>query len=458
MELVDREATTIEAASRAIADRSLSPVELLDACIACIERAEDEVKAFVTLDLDGARRQAQQLAEELTSSGPRSPLHGIPIGVKDLIDVEGLPTTASSKILAGNVAEDDAPVIQILRAAGAVILGKTNTQEFAYGVVSAPTKNPWDTGRIPGGSSGGSAAAVAAGMCPGSLGSDTAGSIRIPAALCGVSGLKPANGRLPMTGIVPLAPSLDACGPIARTAADCDLIWGALSGDDPSPATDPRRMRVGVIGSIESWMEQSPSRAADITIEPDVAAATDDAAAVLREAGAELVGLDLPGLREWDLPRSALLMVEALIVHEDAGWYPARADDYGPETVAAHRFAEKLSAATLLRSSRKLDALKADWEAVLADVDVLLLPTTPAAAPLVDETKGLDDGHRPPVTRTLTRICGPVNVCGLAAAAVPARPRPEGLPIGVQFVARTEAAVLSAARCFQSVSDWHLGN
>ena len=456
MDLVDREGKSLSQASQAIAVGDLSPVELLDACIARIEKAEDEIKAFVTLDLDGARQQALELMEELASSGPRSPLHGIPVGVKDLIDVSGLPTTAASRFLSDNLAARDAPIAQILRAAGAIILGKTNTQEFAYGVVSAPTRNPWDTARIPGGSSGGSAAAVAAGMCPGALGTDTAGSIRIPAALCGLTGLKPAPGRISLEGIIPLAPSLDACGPIARTAEDCDLFWGAMSGDERSRSLDPSRLRVAVVDSLDEWTEQSPSRAQDLTIDPYVVAATDAAAGVLQEAGADLVRVHLPGLKEWDLPRSALLMTEALIVHEDAGWYPARSDDYGGETLAAHRFAEKLTAATLLRSQRKLEGLKAAWGAVVDDVDVLLLPTTPAPAPPVDESKGLDDGHRPPVTRILTRICGPVNVCGYAAATVPARPSQDGLPIGVQFIARTEAAVLGAALSFQSLTDWHL--
>jgi aspartyl-tRNA(Asn)/glutamyl-tRNA(Gln) amidotransferase subunit A len=457
LDLVDREGKTLTQLSRAIAAGDLSPVELLDACIARIEKAEDEVKAFVTLDLDGARRRANELAEELASSGPRSPLHGIPFGIKDMIDVSGLPTTAGSRILSDNVADRDAPIVETLRRAGAIVLGKTNTQEFAYGVVSAPTRNPWDTARIPGGSSGGSAAAVAAGMCPGALGTDTAGSVRIPAALCGLTGLKPSTGRLPLAGIIPLAPSLDACGPIARTAADCHLIWGALSGDERSTRIDPSGLRVAVVHSLDAMMAQSPMRAADLTIDADVAAATEAAAGVLGEAGATLTRVDLPGLKEWDLPRAVQLMVEALVVHEDAGWYPARSDDYGTETVAAHRYAEKLTAATLLRSYRKLEDLKATWGAVLDDVDVLLLPTTPAPAPLVGETKGLDDGHRPPVTRTLTRICGPVNVCGLAAVSVPARPTPEGLPIGVQFIARTEATALGSALCFQSLTDWHLG-
>jgi aspartyl-tRNA(Asn)/glutamyl-tRNA(Gln) amidotransferase subunit A len=178
---------SLAAAASAIARKDLSATELLDANLRRVERLEPVVRAFVTLDAESAQARAR----ELTDGELQGPLHGIPVGIKDLIDVAGLPTTASSRVLAGNIAAGDAPVVRDVRRAGAVIVGKTNTQEFAYGVVSAPTRNPWDLERIPGGSSGGSAAAVAAGMCPGALGSDTAGSVRIPSSLCGITGLTP---------------------------------------------------------------------------------------------------------------------------------------------------------------------------------------------------------------------------------------------------------------------------
>lgn len=448
---VDRNALSLAGASRAIASGELSPLEVTDSCLARIDEVDGVIKAFVSLDAEGALAQARVLTEELSASGPRSPVHGIPFGIKDLIDVAGLPTTAGSRILAGNVADADAPVVTALRAAGAVILGKTNTQEFAYGVVTAPTRNPWDVSRIPGGSSGGSAAAVVAGMCLGALGTDTAGSIRIPAALCGVTGLKPANGRLSLDRIVPLAPSLDACGPIARTVEDCDLIWRVLSGDAPASPIDRRTLRVAVPRGLEDLMALSRARAGEIDIDPDVAEVTRSAARTLEGAGATCSPVDLPPFSRWDFPRSVQLMVEALVVHEDAGWYPDHSDGYTAETLEAHRFAEKLGATTLLRSYRKLEVLKAGWFRVLDDVDVLMLPTTPVAAPTVEASRGVDDGHRPPVTRSLTRICGPVNVCGLAAVSVPAGSTTTGLPVGIQFIAREESVVLGAALTFQSL-------
>jgi aspartyl-tRNA(Asn)/glutamyl-tRNA(Gln) amidotransferase subunit A len=448
---VDRNARSVAGAARAVASGELSPLELTESCLTRIDEVDGAIRAFVSLDVDGALAQARALTEELSASGPRSPVHGIPFGIKDLIDVEGLPTTAGSRILAGNVADGDAPVVAALRAAGAVILGKTNTQEFAYGVVTAPTRNPWDTSRIPGGSSGGSAAAVAAGMCPGALGTDTAGSIRIPAALCGVAGLKPANGRLSLDGIVPLAPSLDACGPIARTAEDCELIWRVLSGDAPAEPIDLARMKVGVPGALEELMALARARAGETGIDPEVAGITRSAARALEDAGAICTEVDLPPFSRWDFPRSVQLMIEALVVHEDAGWYPARSGEYTAETLAAHRFAERLGAATLLRSSRKLEVLKSGWMRVIDDVDVLMLPTTPEAAPTVEASRGTDDGHRPPITRSLTRICGPVNVCGLAAVSLPAGTTSTGLPVGIQFIARAESVVLGAAMAFESL-------
>ena len=454
MKLVDEDAPTVTQAAAAISAGELSPLELTQWCLARAEEVEPEIKAFVTLDSEGALASASRLTDELAETGPRSFLHGIPIGIKDLIDVAGLPTTASSRILEGNIAAKDAPVVARLRAAGAVILGKTNTQEFAYGVVTRPTRNPWDTSRIPGGSSGGSAAAVAAGICPAALGTDTAGSIRIPAALCGVTGLKPARDRIPLDGIVALAPSLDVCGPIARGAEDCGLVWQVLVGA-ATPA-EVGGLRVAVSDSLEELLEPAPSRPEAVTIEPEVAAATEAAAEVLRDAGAAVIERKLPKFSRWDFPRSVLLMAEALVVHQDAGWYPARAEDYGEETVAAHRFAEKLSAATLVRSLRELEALREKWNQVLEEADVLLLPSTPIAAPTVEAALGVDDGHRPPITRTLTRICGPVNVCGLAAVSVPAGHTAEGLPIGVQLIAREERVALAAAMRFQSLTNWDL--
>ncbi|MGI8941521.1 MAG: amidase [Actinomycetota bacterium] len=240
----------IEGAGRAIAAGELSAVELTEACLGRATLLEGEVKAFTLLDGAGALRQARALDDERARGDTRGPLHGIPLCIKDLIDVEGLPTTASSRVLRDNIARTDAPVVARLRAAGGIIVGKTNTQEFAYGVVTAPTVNPWDRDRIPGGSSGGSAAAIAAGMSLGGVGTDTAGSIRIPSALCGISGLKPRPGIVSLEGIIPLAPSLDACGPMARTASDLGVLLDAMT-EVARERVEATRLRVALPDDVE---------------------------------------------------------------------------------------------------------------------------------------------------------------------------------------------------------------
>ena len=429
--------------ARTIASGELSPAELTAACLRRIEELEPTIKAFVTLDDEGARDQARRLTEELARAGPRSALHGVPVGIKDLVDVEGLPTTASSRVLEGNVATSDAPVVATLRAAGAVIVGKTNTQEFAYGVVSAPTRNPWDTNRIPGGSSGGTAAAIAAGMTLAGIGTDTAGSIRIPASLCGVSGLKPRPDVIPVDGIIPLAPSLDACGPMARSVADLRILFETLDGGLGS-APEARGLRLAVPGSPEV-----------AGADGEVQHAVDTAVAVLVDGGLSRAEVDLEPFADWDRPRSMPLMLEALEVHTSRGWYPERAGRYTEETLGSLRYAERLTPEKVEATRAPLADLVENLMGVFADADVLVLPTTQTTAPTVDESSARDDGHRTPVVRALTRLCGPVNVCRLAALSIPCGFDNGGLPFGLQLIGRDESSLLAVGELYQSLTSWH---
>jgi aspartyl-tRNA(Asn)/glutamyl-tRNA(Gln) amidotransferase subunit A len=433
----------IEGAGRAIAAGELSAVELTEACLGRATLLEGDVKAFTLLDGAGALRQARALDDERARGDARGPLHGIPLCIKDLVDVEGLPTTASSRVLRDNIARTDAPVVARLRAAGGVIVGKTNTQEFAYGVVTAPTVNPWDRDRIPGGSSGGSAAAIAAGMSLGGVGTDTAGSIRIPSALCGISGLKPRPGIVSLEGIIPLAPSLDACGPMARTASDLGVLLDAMA-EVARERVDATRLRVALPDDVEV-------AAAD----PEVAAAVADATRVLSDNGLTTVEVSLPSFEEWDVPRSLPLMLEALEVHRSRNWYPDKQELYTEETLGSLRYAETVDAAKISDAARRLSELKSALVAVFERADVLVLPATQGAAPTVAEAMNKDGGHRTPVVRRLTRLCGPMNVCGLAAASVPCGFSSDGLPIGLQLVGREESAVLAVAEHYQSLTEWH---
>lgn len=438
---------TIAQASEAVAAREISPLDLVEAALRQAERAEPVVHSFALLQPDQALDSARSLTDELMTSGPRSSLHGIPLAVKDVIDVAGLPTKAGSRVLGGDARPSDATVVARLRSDGAVVVGKSNAHEFAYGAVTPPTRNPWDIDRIPGGSSGGSAAAIAAGESLGALGTDTAGSIRIPAAFCGVSGFVPRANSLPKDGIIPLSWTLDRCGPLARTAQDLATLYSSLSAGLYVPG--PRREDFGFITFA------APSvRSLSVELDSDVEEAVESAAVLISAHGGRRVDVDLPPLPEWDRPTGLRLMAEALVAHQEAGWYPDRADGYGEETLASLQYAEKIPAARLIRADRDLDVLRRELDTAMAGVDLLVLPTTPTVAPTVD---AIDEGDEAAtkVLRSLTRIGGFVNATQFAAATVPCGRDRHGLPIGVQFIGSDEHAVLGVAMIFQNLTDFH---
>ena len=431
-------------AADALFERTLSPVELTEACLARVRRLDPVLQAFTALDEAAALEEARVLGDELARGHYRSRLHGIPVAIKDLIDVAGWPTTASSRVLAGNVATGDAPIVACLRAGGAAVIGKTNTQEFAYGVVTAPTLNPWDTTRIPGGSSGGSAVALAAGMALGALGSDTAGSIRIPASLCGVSGLRPRRDALPMEGVIPLSWTLDSCGPMARSAIDLDLMWTVLTESKRASARSD-----GLRLATPEWESLGE-------VDPEIGDAVEEAIQACVAAGATRSEVALPQFERWDRPRNVFLASEALAAHQEAGWYPEKADAYGPETLRSLRHAETISASKLVAARRTLETLARHWFEAFRDADLLALPTTPVAAPRIEDLARMQGSHfRPEVVVRLTRLCGPVNWCDLAAVSVPCGFTAAGLPIGFQLVARDETTALAAALAYQSVTEFH---
>jgi aspartyl-tRNA(Asn)/glutamyl-tRNA(Gln) amidotransferase subunit A len=411
-------------------------MEVLAACRDRIEQSESAVRAWRACDPDLARRGVERMhAAEL-------PLWGIPIGIKDMIDVAGMTTTAGSRVLAGTVADADAAVVARLRAAGALILGKTATHEFAYGAVTPGTSNPWDFGRIPGGSSGGSAAALAAGHCLGALGTDTAGSIRIPAALCGVAGLKPRQQLAPMEGVIPLAPSFDVVGPMARTVEDVALLWEALSG------TQVELGGAGDLRVVFAPLDALPE------LEPEVTSAYAGALDALGGIAASLREGDVPVFACFDAPRSAILMWEALQVHRSRGWWPDRAGDYTEETRGYLLHAEKnLSPEAVEAARAECRGLAARLVSVFDDADVLVTPTVPCVAPTHEEAAQRSEGSpRRPIVMKLTRIPAPVNVAGLAALSVPCGLGAGGLPIGLQLIGRDEETVLRLGCAYERVA------
>jgi aspartyl-tRNA(Asn)/glutamyl-tRNA(Gln) amidotransferase subunit A len=418
---------------------------VLAACRDRFEQSEAELGAWKAWDPGAAEAEANRMD---AARRDELPLWGIPMGIKDIIDVAGVPTTANSRVLAGTVPHADAPVVARLRAAGALILGKTATHEFASGTVTPGTSNPRDLGRIPGGSSGGSAAALAAGHCLGALGSDTAGSIRIPAALCGVVGLKPRPGLVPTEGVIPLAPSFDVVGPMARTVDDVALLWEVLSGS-PVDLGGAARLRVA-FAPLEALPE----------LEPEVASAYALALEALGGIAAGVREADVVPFASFDLARTLILMSEALQVHRSRGWWPVRADDYTEETRHYLRYAEKnLSPGAVEAARAECRTLAARLVSALDGADVLVTPTVPCVAPTHEEAARPTEGGRPrrPIAMKLTRIPGPVNVAGLAALSVPCgitgmsgeNGRASGLPVGLQIIGRDEATVLKLGAAYE---------
>ncbi|HEX9266187.1 MAG TPA: amidase [Candidatus Limnocylindria bacterium] len=446
---------TLEDAAARVRDRRVSPAELTEACLARIEAVEPRLNAFVTVTAEVARAQAREATDEIAAGRYRGPLHGIPVAVKDLFATKGIRTTAGSRILADWVPEADATVVRKLREAGAVLLGKLGLHEFAYGISSVnphfgDVRNPWDTTKIPGGSSGGSAVAVVAGEAYAALGSDTGGSIRIPASLCGCVGLKPTFGRASLFGAVPLAWSLDHPGPLARTVRDIAVVTAAIAGYDPRdpisadrPAPDflagieegPHKLRVGV-PTDHVWGECDPA----------IATAVRAAIEALARAGAEILEIRWPRAAAYAKAASAVLGVEARAYHE--GTFPGRSAEYGPLVRARLASQGDVDADTYARSMRLLlEARGGAADRDLDGVDVLAMPTVPARAWTIAEAKEI---ARPSEWTRITRI---FDLTGQPAISIPCGMDPDGVPVGLQLAARMwdEGAVLRAARAYELV-------
>jgi aspartyl-tRNA(Asn)/glutamyl-tRNA(Gln) amidotransferase subunit A len=446
---------TLEDAAALVRDRRVSPVELTEACLARIEAVEPRLNAFVTVTADVARAQAREATAEIAAGRYRGPLHGIPVAVKDLFATRGIRTTAGSRMLADWTPAEDATVVRKLRDAGAVLLGKLGLHEFAYGVSSVnphfgDVHNPWDTTKIPGGSSGGSAVAVAASEAYAALGSDTGGSIRIPASLCGCVGLKPTFGRASLAGAVPLAWSLDHPGPLARTVRDVAVATAAIAGYDPRDPISadravpdfldgidagPRNLRIGV-PTDHVWDQCDPA----------IAAAVRAAIDALARAGAEIRQIRWTRAAEYANAASAVLGVEARAYHEGA--FPGRAAEYGPLVRARLASQGDVDAETYARSMKLLlEARAGAADRDLDGVDVMAMPTVPSRAWTIEEAKEIP---RPSEWTRITRI---FDLTGQPAISVPCGIDPDGIPIGMQFAARMwdEGAALRAARAYELV-------
>jgi aspartyl-tRNA(Asn)/glutamyl-tRNA(Gln) amidotransferase subunit A len=450
--------------ARRIAAREVSTVEITRRCLERISALDPTLRAFITVAAETALEEARRAEAQVTAGGPLGPLHGVPVGLKDLFETRGLRTTGGSKILADFVPDRDATVVARLRAAGAVVLGKLNMHEFAFGPEGVndhygTTRNPWDVRRLAGGSSSGSAVAVAADMVAAALGSDTGGSVRIPAALCGVTGLKPTYGRVSRAGVLPLAWTMDHVGPMARTAEDCARLLTVIAGFDPADPTTSRRpvpdytgaltgdVRGVRVGLLEGFFVDET--------DPEVRAAVETAARALESLGAVVDRAKLESARDVAAAAFAIVGSEALAYH--AAWLRTRPQDYQADVRERLQMGVVIGGAHYVRAQQWRARLRTEVDRALERFDVLLAPTTPCTAPRLGETEAVIGGRRTDVRSALLRLTRPFNLTGHPACSLPCGLTPDGLPVGMQIVGRAfdEATVLRVADAYQRASDWH---
>ncbi len=461
---IDLANLSIEQAARALRDRELSPLELTDAYLDRIERLNPRINAYITVTAERAREDARRATEEFAAGKLRGPLHGIPIAHKDLYETAGIRTTGGSKIHADHIPSADSTVARKLREAGTILLGKLNTHEYAYGVTTTnphygATRNPWDLARIPAGSSGGSGAAIAAGLATATTGSDTGGSIRMPASLCGVVGLKPSYGRVSKAGVLPLSYRFDHTGPLTRTVMDAALMFNAMAGYDPA---DPSSLRlpaedvtVGIDAGIRGLRIGVPRGYFFEQLEDEVATALEAAIAELRRLGAEVREVDIPGVLEGVWGVFGFVHAEALEIH--AHGIEHRLEDFGAD-LRAILGSPGPDAATLMLGLRYCDALTAAMRTVLEEVDVLVTPTTPITAPLIGQETVHYGDMEEPVLHAMIRCTAPFNATHLPALSLPCGFTPAGLPVGLQIAGRPfdEAMVLRVGYAYEQVTGWQL--
>ena len=422
-----------------------SVIERVEAALGAVDETQPGLNAFTHVMAD----EALGFAQELDGREPNGPLHGVPVAVKDLFDIAGAPTTGGCAAYAGRTAAGDSDVVAALRAAGAVVVAKTNQHELgagATGLVSAhgPTWNPWGEGRIAGGSSSGSAAAVAAGVVPLAIGSDTGGSIRIPASFCGITGLKPTHGRVSLRGAMPLSPGYDTAGPMARTAAECTVAFAVLSGGGLVPGRPVRGvfgLRVGLPAPFFGL------------VHPETRAATEEAAIVLEQLGAVVETLDGPGIDEgWLGFRHVwadLAHLHAEIVGDGR---------VSPDVASLMKVGVHLTGTDYAASLARARAVRSDFEDAFRLVDALLVPCTPYPAPragdeMVEVEGGTLDVHR----GSPSRLTVPVNEAGLPAVAFPVGLSGDGLPLGAQLIGRPydDETLLGVVEAFQIATRHH---
>ncbi len=449
--------------ARMLRAREVSPLELTDAYLSRIETLDARVHAYITVTADRARADARRATDELAAGKSRGPLHGVPMGLKDLYETAGIRTTGGSKIHGDYVPVKDCTVARRLREAGTILLGKLNTHEYAYGVTTnnphyGPTRNPWNLEHIPAGSSGGSGAAIAAGLAAATMGTDTGGSIRMPASVCGVVGLKPTYGRVSKAGVLPLSYLFDHTGPITRTVEDAAIVLNTVAGYDPADATTVRARVPDFTAELDAGVRGLrigvPRGFFFDHLDDEVAAAVERAIAELRALGADVRDVALSGVEEGVASTFGLVLAEAQEIHAES--LRTRPQDFGADV--RDLLANQAPDTTLLMAAlRARDALTVAMRSALETVDVFVTPATPIVAARIGEEVVRYGGMEEPIIFAMIRCTAPFNATGLPALALPCGFTRAGLPIGLQIAGRPfdEATVLRVGHAYERATEWH---
>lgn len=453
----------IETISHLFATGDLSPVELTQFYLQRIEAFDEKINSYITVTKDHAIQHAKR-AEEIFTKGCKAgrqkfnPLLGIPISLKDLYETKGIRTTAGARIFRDNIPTSDAQVVKKLYKVGVVLLGKTNMHEIALGLTTVNPhygvcRNPWAKDRISGGSSGGSAAALAAGFCTASMGSDTGGSIRVPAGLCGVVGLKPTFGRISLRGVMPLSWNLDHVGPMGRRVMDAAYLYQCVAGFDPEDAYSVRRPVENVLKHIKDGVKNWRIALADDDYfqkkDSEVMDLVFKAAQVFETLGAYVEKTPFPGLYTAALSNSQLVVSDAATAY--AQLFNEHPQEFGEDIRQRLEIGSQVRLQDYVQARRNQAVLRRQFESFLGDYDLLLMPTTVVPAPMIEGPDALEQA------RLLTRFTAPFNSTGLPALSIPCGFTSTGLPVGLQLIARPwrEASLLQAAYAYECATQWY---
>jgi aspartyl-tRNA(Asn)/glutamyl-tRNA(Gln) amidotransferase subunit A len=464
MKGIDLASITIHGLSELVKKKEVSPVEITKATLQRIEKYDGELKAFITVTSEEALKKAKKAEASIVRGGYIGPLHGIPIGLKDIVFTKGIRTTCGSKILADFYPREDATVVKRLERAGAIIVGKLNNHEFAFGATSVnphygTPKNPWNGRCIPGGSSGGSAVAVATSLCFGALGTDTGGSIRIPSSLCGIVGLKPTYGRVSTYGVYPLSCSQDHVGPMTKTVKDAAILLGSIAGHDPR---DPTSSSVPVLDypsireDVKDLRVGVPSDYYFENCDTDVRDSVMKALEVLKDAGITVEEVTVPHLSHAATAGLVILLAEAASQHENY-LKGIQSKEYGRDVRGLLKTGTFITATQYLKAQRVRSVVRKEFLKIFQVIDVLLTPGLPIVAPGLEQDSVTISGKAETVRSALTRLTRPYNVAGIPAIVIPCGFSRSGLPVALQIAGKPfeEATILAVAQAYEKQTPWH---